>query len=105
MGKFDHVLSPFKIGNVQLKNRIELAPACYMLASHDGYVTREMVAYYQHLARGGAGIITIGESPIDVEYASGHEFSTEFKRPQGDQRAERPGRKRPSLRREAVESR
>jgi 2,4-dienoyl-CoA reductase-like NADH-dependent reductase (Old Yellow Enzyme family)/thioredoxin reductase len=74
MGKFDHVLSPFKIGNVQLKNRIELAPACYMLATHDGYVTREMVAYYQNLARGGAGIITIGESPIDFEYASGHEF-------------------------------
>ncbi len=74
MGKYEHVLSPFKIGNVQLKNRIELAPACYMLASHDGYVTREMVSYYQNLARGGAGIITIGESPIDFEYASGHEF-------------------------------
>jgi 2,4-dienoyl-CoA reductase-like NADH-dependent reductase (Old Yellow Enzyme family)/thioredoxin reductase len=74
MGKFEHVLSPFKIGNVQVKNRIELAPACYMLATHDGYVTREMVAYYQNLARGGAGIITIGESPIDFEYASGHEF-------------------------------
>ena len=35
-----------------------------MLASHDGYVTREMVAYYQNIARGGAGIVTIGESPI-----------------------------------------
>ena len=81
MGKLDHVLSPFKIGNVQLKNRIELAPACYMLASHDGYVTREMVAYYQNLARGGAGIITIGESPIDNEYASGHEFQLNLNDP------------------------
>jgi 2,4-dienoyl-CoA reductase-like NADH-dependent reductase (Old Yellow Enzyme family)/thioredoxin reductase len=81
MGKYDHVLSPFKIGNVQLKNRIELAPACYMLASHDGYVTREMTAYYQNLARGGAGIITIGESPIDVEYASGHEFQLNLNDP------------------------
>ncbi len=81
MGKFDHVLSPFTIGNVKLKNRIELAPACYMLASHDGYVTREMVAYYQNLARGGAGIITIGESPIDLEYASGHEFQLNLNDP------------------------
>lgn len=81
MGKFENVLSPFKIGNVQLKNRIELAPACYMLASHDGYVTREMVAYYQNLARGGAGIITIGESPIDFDYASGHEFQLNLNDP------------------------
>ncbi len=74
MSDFQHVLSPFKFGNVVVKNRIELAPACHMLASADGYVTREMVAYYQSLARGGAGIITIGESPIDAGYAKDHEF-------------------------------
>jgi 2,4-dienoyl-CoA reductase-like NADH-dependent reductase (Old Yellow Enzyme family)/thioredoxin reductase len=74
MNDFQHVLSPFKFGNVVVKNRIELAPACYMLTTHDGFVTREMIAFYQNLARGGAGIITIGESPIDFEYAKGHEF-------------------------------
>jgi 2,4-dienoyl-CoA reductase-like NADH-dependent reductase (Old Yellow Enzyme family)/thioredoxin reductase len=74
MNTFQHVLSPFKFGNVVVKNRIELAPACYMLTSHDGFVTREMVAFYKNLARGGAGIITIGESPIDFEFAKGHEF-------------------------------
>ena len=74
MSQFDHVLSPFKFGNVTVKNRIELAPACYMLTTPDGFATREMIAYYQNLARGGAGIITIGESPIDFEYAKGHEF-------------------------------
>jgi 2,4-dienoyl-CoA reductase-like NADH-dependent reductase (Old Yellow Enzyme family)/thioredoxin reductase len=74
MGPFEHVLSPFTFGNVTVKNRIELAPACYMLTTHDGFVTREMIAYYQNFARGGAGIVTIGESPIDFEYAKGHEF-------------------------------
>jgi 2,4-dienoyl-CoA reductase-like NADH-dependent reductase (Old Yellow Enzyme family)/thioredoxin reductase len=74
MGSFEHVLSPFKFGNVEVKNRIELAPACHMLATADGFVTREMIAYYQSLARGGAGIITIGESPVDFEYARDHEF-------------------------------
>jgi 2,4-dienoyl-CoA reductase-like NADH-dependent reductase (Old Yellow Enzyme family)/NADPH-dependent 2,4-dienoyl-CoA reductase/sulfur reductase-like enzyme len=44
-----------------------------MLATPDGFVTREMIAYYQNLARGGAAIITIGESPIDFGYAKGHE--------------------------------
>ncbi len=74
MSSFPHVLSPFKFGNVTVKNRIELAPACYMLTTPDGFATREMIAFYQNLARGGAGIITIGETPIDWEYAKGHEF-------------------------------
>jgi 2,4-dienoyl-CoA reductase-like NADH-dependent reductase (Old Yellow Enzyme family) len=74
MGNFEHVLSPFTFGGVTVKNRIELAPACHMLATPDGFVTREMIAYYQNLARGGAGIITIGESPIDFGYAKGHEM-------------------------------
>ena len=74
MSTFSSVLSPFKFGNVVVKNRIELAPACYMLTTPDGFATREMIAYYQNLARGGAAIITIGESPIDFEYAKGHEF-------------------------------
>jgi 2,4-dienoyl-CoA reductase-like NADH-dependent reductase (Old Yellow Enzyme family)/thioredoxin reductase len=74
MHNFQHVLSPFQFGNVEVKNRIEFGPASHMLASHDGYVTREMVAYYQNIARGGAGIVTIGESPIDLEYAQAHQF-------------------------------
>jgi 2,4-dienoyl-CoA reductase-like NADH-dependent reductase (Old Yellow Enzyme family)/thioredoxin reductase len=74
MHNFPHVLSPFKFGNVEVKNRIEFGPASHMLASHDGYVTREMVAYYQNIARGGAGIVTIGESPIDLGYAQAHQF-------------------------------
>ena len=74
MQSYEHVLSPFTFGNVTVKNRIELAPACYMLTTHDGFVTREMIAYYQNFARGGVGIVTIGESPIDFEYAKGHEF-------------------------------
>jgi 2,4-dienoyl-CoA reductase-like NADH-dependent reductase (Old Yellow Enzyme family)/NADPH-dependent 2,4-dienoyl-CoA reductase/sulfur reductase-like enzyme len=74
MGNFNHVLSPFKFGTIEVKNRIEFGPASHMLASHDGFVTREMVEYYQNIARGGAGIVTIGESPIDDHYAQAHQF-------------------------------
>jgi NADH:flavin oxidoreductases, Old Yellow Enzyme family len=74
MDQYSNVFSPFKIGNVVLKNRIEFAPACHMLASPDGQVTRELIAYYQNIARGGAGIVTIGESPVDFEHAKGHEY-------------------------------
>jgi 2,4-dienoyl-CoA reductase-like NADH-dependent reductase (Old Yellow Enzyme family)/thioredoxin reductase len=74
MGNYDHVLSPFSFGPVTVKNRIELSPACYMLATPDGFVTTEMVDYYENIARGGAAIVTIGESPVDFKFAKGHEF-------------------------------
>jgi 2,4-dienoyl-CoA reductase-like NADH-dependent reductase (Old Yellow Enzyme family)/thioredoxin reductase len=73
MGLYEHVFSPFKIGNVEIKNRIELAPAMPCLATPNGHVTRELIAFYQAMARGGAGIITIGESSIDFEYAKTHD--------------------------------
>lgn len=78
MGKFEHVLSPFTFGPVTVKNRIELAPACYMLASHDGFVTDAMVDYYENLARGGAGIITIGETPLNFVDGKAHEFELDL---------------------------
>ncbi|MGB9886429.1 MAG: FAD-dependent oxidoreductase [Moorellales bacterium] len=68
----EHVFRPLRIGPVELKNRIELGPALPGLASFEGLVTREMIAYYRRLARGGAAVITIGETPIDREYAGGH---------------------------------
>jgi 2,4-dienoyl-CoA reductase-like NADH-dependent reductase (Old Yellow Enzyme family)/thioredoxin reductase len=72
--KLEYIFEPIKIGPLVIKNRIEFAPACFMLATHDGYATREMVAYYKNIAKGGAGIVTIGETPIDKEYAQDHEF-------------------------------
>lgn len=72
MGKFDHVLSPFSFGKVTAKNRIELSPTGYMLANADGTSNLEVLAYYERIAKGGVGIITIGESAIDYEYADNH---------------------------------
>src|SRR4030067_2342667 len=73
MDKYQHVFSPFKIGNVVIKNRIECGPAVPILASPDGYVTRELIDWHRSLARGGAAIVAIGDSAIDFEYARDHE--------------------------------
>ena len=74
MQDYNSILSPFRFGNVEVKNRIELAPACHCLASPDGFATKEMIAYYQSIARGGAGIITIGETPVDYHFARRHDY-------------------------------
>jgi 2,4-dienoyl-CoA reductase-like NADH-dependent reductase (Old Yellow Enzyme family)/NADPH-dependent 2,4-dienoyl-CoA reductase/sulfur reductase-like enzyme len=72
MPKYQNVFSTFKVGNVQVKNRIEISPMLACMATPDGYVTREMTEFYQSLARGGAGIVTIGDAAIDYDYAPGH---------------------------------
>lgn len=78
MGSYDHVLSPLQIGKTTIKNRIEFTPSCCTLASMDGMVTNEMIAYYRHIARGGSGIVTIGESPVNFREAKGHLFSLDM---------------------------
>jgi len=42
------------------------------LASHDGFVTREFIEFYKSFAKGGAGLVTIGDAAIDFEHARGH---------------------------------
>ena len=75
MDKYQHVFSPLRIGNVEVKNRIEFPPAVPILATPDGYVTRELIEWEKSLARGGAGIVTIGDTAIDFDYAVTHPSS------------------------------
>lgn len=73
MTRYQNVFSPFRFSNVEVKNRIEIAPAIPCLATPDGFVTRELIEYYRSLAKGGAGIVTVGDTAIDFEYAKNHE--------------------------------
>ena len=51
MSAYPQVFSPFRIGKVEVKNRIEFAPALSFLNPPDGYVNKEMIAFVQSLAR------------------------------------------------------
>jgi len=72
MGRLVHVFKPLSIGRVTTKNRIECSPAIPFLASADNFVTRELIEWYRRIAKGGAGIVTIGETCIDYEDARVH---------------------------------
>lgn len=72
MNKYPNVFSPFRFGKVEVKNRIETPPMLPCLATPDGFVTREMIEFYRSFARGGACIVTIGDSSVDLDYAPGH---------------------------------
>ncbi|MEE3327651.1 MAG: FAD-dependent oxidoreductase [Myxococcota bacterium] len=54
---FKHLLSPFRIGQLELPNRLVVAPMGVEIAEADGQVREPVVAYYAERARGGAGLI------------------------------------------------
>ena len=56
--KYPHIFSPFKIGNMEVKNRIKYASTETNFNYGDGYVADKEVAYMEAQARGGAGMVT-----------------------------------------------
>ncbi|WP_303869457.1 FAD-dependent oxidoreductase [Acetobacterium wieringae] len=62
--KYTKIFTPIKIGNMMVKNRIETAPAAPRLASPEGLVTPELIEWTRALAKGGAGIVTVGISMV-----------------------------------------
>ena len=53
------LLTPGRIGAVEIPNRIVMPPMTTRTADAEGYVTDDSVAYYLARARGGVGLITI----------------------------------------------
>ena len=50
---------PAKLGPIQLRNRILMAPMTTRHADAEGYVTPASLAYYQARAKGGVGLLTV----------------------------------------------
>jgi 2,4-dienoyl-CoA reductase-like NADH-dependent reductase (Old Yellow Enzyme family) len=53
----DSLFSPTVIGDVELTNRIALAPMTRVSATADGLATDRMGAYYRVFAEGGFGLL------------------------------------------------
>ena len=53
------LLTPARIGPVEIKNRIVMPPMTTRLADDEGFVTDESIAYYMARVRGGTGLITV----------------------------------------------
>jgi 2,4-dienoyl-CoA reductase-like NADH-dependent reductase (Old Yellow Enzyme family) len=57
---FPALLSPIKIGPLQLKNRIAMAPMNETMSDGDGRVTEQLISYFAARAKGGTGLIVTG---------------------------------------------
>lgn len=72
MKKYPNLFSPLKLGPLILRNRIEVSPMSVSDLTPEGYLTRENVALFEMRARGGAAIVTIGESLVDSQNGKSH---------------------------------
>jgi 2,4-dienoyl-CoA reductase-like NADH-dependent reductase (Old Yellow Enzyme family)/thioredoxin reductase len=69
---YKHVFTPIKLKGIDFKNRIQCAPNVPILTTTDGYITRELVEFHRTFAKGGAAIVTIGDSAIDPHESQNH---------------------------------
>lgn len=55
--EYNMLFSPLKIGNVEIKNRIVMAPMMMGFGQFNGNATEKMINYYEERAKGGTGLI------------------------------------------------
>ena len=63
--EFKNMFQPGKIGAMELKNRIALAPMVRNWATGDGMVTERVINHYAAVAAGGVGMIMLGAAYIE----------------------------------------
>ena len=70
------LFEPGKIGTMELKNRIIMAPmGVPRTATPDGYLTKEFLAYYEERAKGGVGMIQMSISTLGGRWGTGPFFA------------------------------
>jgi hypothetical protein len=58
--RYSNIMSPLKIGNAVLKNRLLCPPSTpYFLQGPENFPSEEMRSYYINLAKNGAGMISV----------------------------------------------
>ena len=62
---YDMLFSPMKIGNVEIKNRVVMAPMLMGFGQIDGKATEQMMNYYEERAKGGVGLIITEVTRVD----------------------------------------
>ncbi|HVI39999.1 MAG TPA: FAD-dependent oxidoreductase, partial [Anaerovoracaceae bacterium] len=63
---FEHLFQPIKIGNLEIRNRIVMAPTATHFENDDGTFTQRGIDHYAARSKGGAGIIIIGCVTVDT---------------------------------------
>lgn len=68
---YDMLLSPMKIGNLEIRNRVVMTAAEMSMNQPDGTPTERLMAYYEERAKGGVGLIIPGICRVNDMDATG----------------------------------
>ncbi len=63
---FQHLFTPGRIGNIEVRNRIVMLPMTMGYSEADGTVGERFITYFAERAKGGAGLIIIPFSPLNA---------------------------------------
>ncbi len=73
INRYPHVFQPIQVGNMTLKNRIQYSPIVSNHAGRrSGSVTNELLEFVGAQAKTGAGLVTIGSTPVN--FKEGRDF-------------------------------
>jgi 2,4-dienoyl-CoA reductase-like NADH-dependent reductase (Old Yellow Enzyme family)/thioredoxin reductase len=67
---YPHLFEPLTIKGITFKNRLFAGPNMMSHMNHHGRADESMIAYFAEKAKGGAAVVTLGESPVDREHAA-----------------------------------
>ena len=65
MKRLQLLFTPIRIGPMEVKNRLVMAPMSANLSSESGHVTPSLVEFFAARARGGVGLILTGDVTVD----------------------------------------
>ena len=65
---FEHLLSPGRIGRMDVRNRVVMSPMETMYGTPEGLPSDRTRDYFVARARGGVGLITVGATTIDPQH-------------------------------------
>ena len=68
------LFEPLALGNLELSNRLAVAPMTRVSAMSDGTPTERMARYYQSFAKGGFGLVITEGLYTDLAFSQGYAF-------------------------------
>ena len=71
MARYTQLFSPLKIQNVELKNRLTMAPLYLGYAGEGGTVSNLLSDYYREMARSGIALVVVENATVDHPTGSG----------------------------------
>ena len=69
--RYQNLFEPIRLGRTLFRNRIFASPTGHQALTLEGFVTPDVIAYYERKAVGGAAAVTVGEGVVDSKRGKG----------------------------------